>query len=118
MASNWWARGAYEDVKRFDFDGWRFPFGTNEHDSAWAFSWGKLRFAPGDAAGEIVAVGAPMSEFPQPGMVVVQPSTGPNGHMGIMDFDGMAISAQTHGVTRASNAAVWRPLVCRAYKEN
>lgn len=59
-----------------------------------------------------------LTEFPQPGMVVVQPATGPNGHMGIMDFDGMAISAQTHGVTRASNAAVWRPLVCRAYKEN
>lgn len=59
-----------------------------------------------------------MTEFPQPGMVVVQPATGPNWHMGIMDFDGMAISAQTHGVTRASNAAVWRPLVCRAYKVN
>ena len=57
-------------------------------------------------------------EFPQPGMVVVQPSAGPNGHMGIMDFDGMAISAQAQGVTRASNAAKWKPLVCRTYKEN
>ena len=28
---------------------WRFPFGTNEYDSAWAFSWGKLRFVLGDA---------------------------------------------------------------------
>ena len=57
-------------------------------------------------------------EFPQPGMVVVQPSAVPNGHMGIMDFDGMAISAQAQGVTRASNAAKWKPLVCRTYKEN
>ena len=51
-------------------------------------------------------------------MVVVQPSAGPNGHMGIMDFDGMAISAQAQGVTRASNAAKWKPLVCRTYKED
>ena len=28
---------------------WRFPFGTNEYDSAWAFSRGKLRFVLGDA---------------------------------------------------------------------
>ena len=41
-----------------------FPFGTNEYDSAWAFSWGKLRFVLGDALTEIVAVGAPMSAVP------------------------------------------------------
>ena len=28
---------------------WRFQFWTNEYDSAWAFSWGKLRFDLGDA---------------------------------------------------------------------
>ena len=28
---------------------WRFQFWTNEYDSAWAFSWGKLRFVLGDA---------------------------------------------------------------------
>ena len=28
---------------------WRFPFETNEYDSAWAFLRGKLRFALGDA---------------------------------------------------------------------
>ena len=32
--------------------------------------------------------------FPQPGYVAIRPSNGPNGHMGILDFDGMAISAQ------------------------
>ena len=58
-----------------------------------------------------------LAEFPQPGMVIIQPSVGPNGHMGIMDFDGMAISAQANGVTRASNAVKWKPLVCRIYKE-
>ena len=63
LATNWWVRGAYEDVKRFDFGGFRFSFGTNEYDSAWAFSWGKLRFALADT-NEIVAVSAPMSAVP------------------------------------------------------
>ena len=64
LASNWWVRGAYENVKPIDFGSWRFPFGTNEYDSLWAFSWGKARFALGDAETEIVAVGAPMSAVP------------------------------------------------------
>ena len=64
LATNWWVRGAYENVKPIDFGSWRFPFGTNEHDSLWAFSWGKARFALGDAETEIVAVGAPMSAVP------------------------------------------------------
>ena len=64
LATNWWVRGAYEDVKPIDFGSWRFPFGTNEYDSLWAFSWGKARFALGDAETEIVVVGAPMSAVP------------------------------------------------------
>ena len=64
LATNWWVRGAYEDVKPIDFGSWRFPFGTNEYDSLWAFSWGKARFALGDAETEIVTVGAPMSAVP------------------------------------------------------
>ena len=64
LATNWWVRGAYENVKPIDFGSWRFPFGTNEYDSLWAFSWGKARFALGDAETEIVAVGAPMSAVP------------------------------------------------------
>ena len=64
LATNWWLRGAYEDVKPFGFGGWRFPFGTNEYSSLWAFSWGKVRFAFADTNTEIVAVGAPMSAVP------------------------------------------------------
>ena len=64
LATNWWVRGAYEDVKPFDFGSWRFPFGTNEYSSLWAFSWGKVRFALADTNTEIVAVGAPMSAVP------------------------------------------------------
>ena len=64
LATNWWVRGAYENVKPIDFGSWRFPFGTNEYDSLWAFSWGKARFALGYAETEIVVVGAPMSAVP------------------------------------------------------
>ena len=41
--------------------------------------------------------------FPQPGYVAIRPSNGPNGHMGILDFDGMAISAQADLVTSRSD---------------
>ena len=72
MASNWWVRGAYDDVTLVDLGGahgvrplpWRFPFGTNGCSSLWAFSWGKVRFALADTNAEIVAVGAPMSAVP------------------------------------------------------
>ena len=64
LATNWCVRGAYEDVKPFDFGSWRFPFGTNEYSSLWAFTWGKVRFALGDTNAEVVAVGAPMSAVP------------------------------------------------------
>lgn len=50
FATNWWRRGAYEDVT---------PIG-----GLWAYSWGKVRRALGDPSGEIVAVGAPMSAIP------------------------------------------------------
>ena len=64
LATNWWVRGAYEDVNPFDFSSWRFPFSTNEYSSLWAFTWGKVRFALGNTNTEIVAVGAPMSAVP------------------------------------------------------
>ena len=64
LATNWWVRGAYEDVKLFDFGSWRFPFSTNEYSSLWAFTWGKVRFELGNTNTEIVAVGAPMSAVP------------------------------------------------------
>ena len=69
LSSNWWVRGAYEDVVRvsgseFQVPSFRFPYGSNEYCSAWAFTWGKLRFTLADASTEIVAVGAPMSAVP------------------------------------------------------
>ena len=64
FATNWWVRGAYEDVNQFDFGEWRFPFGSNGYSSVWALTWGKLRFALADTNTEIVAVGAPMSAVP------------------------------------------------------
>ena len=69
LATNWWVRGAYEDVKEIGLEclgglEWRFPFGTNEYDSVWAFTWGKIRFELGNTNTEIVAVGAPMSAVP------------------------------------------------------
>ncbi len=70
MATNWWVRGAYEDVKKVEMvesverGEWRFPFGSNEWDSAWALTWGRLRFALADTNTEIAAVGAPMSAVP------------------------------------------------------
>lgn len=56
-------------------------------------------------------------DFPQPGYVAVRPSSGPNGHMGILDFDGMAISAQADLVTRRSNVPSWGAAVYRKYTE-
>ena len=64
FATNWWLRGAHEDVNQFDFGEWRFPFGSNGYSSVWALTWGKLRFALADTNTEIAAVGAPMSAVP------------------------------------------------------
>lgn len=53
------------------------------------------------------------------GMVAVKPMAGGHGHVGIVDFDGMLISAQEFKVTRASNPVTW-PVspVFRTYKGN
>ena len=84
MATNWWIRGAFEDcsiVRLGDCSiGSRigqsnnlnnpnnqtmsFPFGSDGYSSAWALTWGKLRFALADTNTEIAAVGAPMSAVP------------------------------------------------------
>ena len=63
LASNWWVRGAFDDVTKTGLDGWRFPFGTNAYSSLWAFSWGKARFRFDDT-NEITVVGSPMSAVP------------------------------------------------------
>ena len=60
--SNWWLRGAYEDVFRLDLDGILFPLGTNLCDSLWVYTWGARL---GDASNRLVATGAPMSAVPQ-----------------------------------------------------
>lgn len=71
LQTNWWARGAFEDVAKlgigdpgFGNSGWRFPFGSNNYSSAWAFTWGKLRFELANTNTEIAAVGSPMSAVP------------------------------------------------------
>ena len=63
LASNWWVRGAFDDVAKIGLGGWRFPFGTNEHSSLWAFTWGKARFRFDDT-NEITVVSSPMSAVP------------------------------------------------------
>ena len=50
LATNWWVRGAYEDVAKVG--------------DLWAFSWGKVRFDLASASNELTAVGAPMSAVP------------------------------------------------------
>lgn len=55
--------------------------------------------------------------FPQPGYVAIRPNSGSNGHMGILDFDGMAISAQVDLVTRRSSVPRWDAAVYRKYVE-
>ena len=63
--SNWWIRGAYEDVFRLDLDGLLFPLGTNLCDSLWVYMWGMAGARLGDASNRIVAAGVPMSAVPQ-----------------------------------------------------
>ena len=48
--SNWWLRGAYEDVFRLDLDGLLFPLGTNLCDSLWVYTWGMAGARLGDAS--------------------------------------------------------------------
>ena len=86
------------------------------HDEKWpplANEWGNAGYLiPG-----WMFLGA--NEYPQPGMVAVKPSAGGHGHVGIVDFDGMLISAQEFTVTRASDPTTW-PVspVFRTYKGN
>ena len=86
------------------------------HDEKWpplANEWGNAEYViPG-----WMLLGA--NEYPQPGMVAVKPMAGGHGHVGIVDFDGMLISAQEFKVTRASNPVAW-PVspVFRTYKGN
>ena len=63
LTTNWWARGAFDDVAKTSLGGWRFPFGTNTYSSSWAFTWGKVRFRLDDT-NEITVVGSPMSAVP------------------------------------------------------
>lgn len=63
LATNWWVRGAYEDVVKTGLGSWSFPFGTNAYSSLWVFTWGKARFRFDDI-NEISAVGSPMSAVP------------------------------------------------------
>ena len=62
--SNWWLRGAYEDVFRLDLDGLLFPLGTNLCDSLWVYTCGMAGARLGDASNRIVAAGVPMSAVP------------------------------------------------------
>ena len=80
LATSWWECGAYDDVVKVGLgdsedarklgglccadDGWAFPFGSNACKTAWAFTWGRMRFRMRDRATEIAAVGAPMSAVP------------------------------------------------------
>ena len=63
FATNWWMRGAYEDVAKIGLESLGGLGGLERYDSMWAFTWGKVRFALNDT-NEIVAVGAPMSAVP------------------------------------------------------
>ena len=101
LATNWWVRGAYEDVKTFDFGNWRFPFGTNEYSSLWAFSWGKVRFALADT-NEIVAVDAPMSAAPYSSRLWTV--TGTNGSQ-LVTWENFALGRVPLSTPRSEDAA-------------
>ena len=64
FASNWWMRGACDDVKRIGFGSFRFPFGDKDCSYLWAFAGGKVRFRM-DELDAIAAVGSTMSAVPR-----------------------------------------------------
>lgn len=64
LYSNWWVRGAYEDVTKVDFGGWWYPRGTNAYQRFWANAWGRVRPHLASTQDEIVATGTPMSAVP------------------------------------------------------
>ena len=57
---NWHIRGAFRDWTGLELGGLVFPLGTNEVTRFAAFTDGRLRPSPRDAAHEICAVGVPM----------------------------------------------------------
>ena len=57
---NWHIRGAFSDWTSLGLGGLVFPLGTNEVTRFAAFTDGRLRPSPRDAAHEICAVGVPM----------------------------------------------------------
>lgn len=57
---NWHLRGAFRDWTSLGLGGLVFPLGTNEVTRFAAFTDGRLRPSPRDAAHEICAVGVPM----------------------------------------------------------
>jgi len=64
LCTNWWLRGACEDVTRADLGDRGFTLGGGFYTSLWAHTWGVLRPHLRDASNEIVAVGVPMSAVP------------------------------------------------------
>ena len=52
-------------------------------------------------------------DYIQPGMIAIKPSSGPHGHIGIVDCDGMVVSAQNNLVTRKSDLTNWSAIVVR-----
>jgi len=76
LATNWWVHGAYEDVRREGLGKlWAFPLGSNEYDSVWAYTWGKIRPRLRDASNEIAAVGASMAAVPRLSRFWTAPTT-------------------------------------------
>ena len=53
--------------------------------------------------------------YPEPGYVVADPSTVGSGHMGILDFDGQAISAGANCVNRIMDGC-GSDLILRKYR--
>ena len=64
MASNWNARGAWQDSFRLDFDeGWVFPWGTNHLTSVEVLSYGEIRPQWNDT-NAVARLGVPVSIVP------------------------------------------------------
>ena len=62
--SNWWRRGAYEDIFCLDLGGMRFPLGTNLCDHLWVHSWGEVWPRLSESSSRVAATGVPMSAVP------------------------------------------------------
>lgn len=64
LQTNWWVRGAYEDVCRVGLAKPGFPLGVSAVTSLWAYAWGMARPRLGDPSVGLVPVGGPMSAIP------------------------------------------------------